>query len=97
MPQMRWAARGLQCIEQWEPTSKDDGNLEIYAQSELGVATHPHELGIGSNRESSSRGEYDPSLCTHRPSQHASWGWMRPNLSDWIESGLNEWAEVVTR
>lgn len=52
MPLMCWAARGLQCKGQWDPTSKDDGNLETLAQLGLRVATHPHELGIGSNRVS---------------------------------------------
>ena len=38
----------------------------------LGAETRPHEAGIPSNRVSSSRGEYVPAPCTHRPSSHPS-------------------------
>ncbi len=38
----------------------------------LGAETRPHEAGIPSNRVSSSRGEYVPAPCTHRPSSQPS-------------------------
>ena len=34
--------------------------------------TRPREAGMASNRASSSRGEYVPAPCTHRPSSHPS-------------------------
>ncbi len=42
--------------------------------------TRPRERGIPSNRASTSRGEYVPAPCTHRPSLHPSGGWVRPAL-----------------
>ena len=41
---------------------------EISPQFRLGAETRPHEVGIGSNRESAGRGEYVLASCTHRPS-----------------------------
>ena len=38
----------------------------------LRAETRPHETGIPSNRVSSSRGEYVPAPCTHRPSSQPS-------------------------
>ena len=48
------------------------------SQSRLGAGTRPHEVGIPSNRVSSSRGEYVPAPCTHRPSSHPSEVLVRP-------------------
>ena len=42
---------------------------EISSQFRLGAETRPHEVGIGSNRESACRGEYVLGSCTHRPSR----------------------------
>ena len=42
------------------------------SQFRLGAETRPYEVGIPSNRVSSSRGEYVPAPCTHRPSSHPS-------------------------
>ena len=53
--------------------------------------------GIPSNRASSSRGEYVPAPCTHRPSLHPSGVWMRRGPLGCVESGLRKEGEVVTR
>ena len=45
---------------------------EISPQFRLGSETRPHEVGIGSNRGSASRGEYVLGSCTHRPSRQQS-------------------------
>ena len=47
------------------------------SQFGLGSATRPHEAGIASNRESARRGEYVPGPCTHRPSSHGSWVYLK--------------------
>ncbi len=36
-----------------------------------------HEVGIASNRGSAGRGEYVPGPCTHRPSHHGSWFYLK--------------------
>ncbi len=36
-----------------------------------------HEVGIASNRGSERRGEYVPGPCTHRPSHHGSWFYLK--------------------
>ncbi len=46
----------------------------------LRVATHPHETGMASNRESLSRGECVPAPCTHRPSSHPNVFSVRPRF-----------------
>ena len=48
------------------------------SQFRLQAATRLHEVGIASNRGSACRGEYVPGLCTHRPSNHESWGHPKP-------------------
>ena len=45
---------------------------EILPQFRLRAATRPHEVGLGSNRGSSDRGEYVLISCTHRPSHEES-------------------------
>ncbi len=47
-------------------------NLETASKSRLRIGTHPHDVGIPSNRASSAPGEYVPAPCTHRPSNHPS-------------------------
>ncbi len=47
-------------------------NLETASKSRLRAVTHPHDVGIPSNRSSSQTGEYVPAPCTHRPSNHPS-------------------------
>lgn len=66
------ATRGIQCAEQRAATPKGEANPQIYAQFGSRVATHPREAGIPSNRGLSSRGEYVPAPCTHRPSSQPS-------------------------
>ena len=41
-------------------------------------ATRLREAGIASNRGSARRGEYVPGPCTHRPSHHGSWFYLKP-------------------
>jgi hypothetical protein len=53
--------------------------------------------GIPSNRASSSRGEYVPAPCTHRPSLHPSEVWMRRGQPGCVEPGFRKEGEVVTR
>ena len=60
---------------------------------ELALVNH----GIPSNRASSSRGEYVPAPCTHRPSFHPSGVWVRRGLFGHVESRLREGGKVVTR
>ena len=43
-----------------------------WPQFGLEAAIRLHEVGIASNRESASRGEYVLGPCTHRPSHHGS-------------------------
>jgi hypothetical protein len=53
---------------------------EISPQFRLGSETRPHEVGIGSNRESAGRGEYVLGSCTHRPSRQQSRKLSNPDL-----------------
>ncbi len=46
--------------------------LETVSQFRLRIVTHPHDVGIPSNRVLSEPGEYVPAPCTHRPSNHPS-------------------------
>ncbi len=52
-------------------------NLEKPSQFGLLSATWEHEVGIASNRGSARRGEYVPGPCTHRPSHHGSWFYLK--------------------
>src|SRR5579885_1814145 len=52
-------------------------NLEKPSQFGLLSATREHEVGIASNRGSACRGEYVPGPCTHRPSHHGSWFYLK--------------------
>src|SRR2546426_12688499 len=72
MPRIPWATRELQWLGQWAPTPKGEGNPQTQPQLGSRAATSPREHGIPSNRVSSSRGEYIPAPCTHRPSLHPS-------------------------
>ena len=51
-------------------------------------------------------GEYVPGPCTHRPSSHGSWVYLKsvtpeaggPTLVEGaVEGGIGDWDEVVTR
>ena len=50
------------------PSRKTEPIPKNRSQFRLRSATRPHEVGIGSNRESEGRGEYVLGSCTHRPS-----------------------------
>ena len=49
------------------------------SRSQFGLesATRLHEVGIASNRRSACYGEYVPGPCTHRPSHHGSWFYLK--------------------
>ena len=52
-----------------EPNSEESGEpCETYSCLGLGLVIISHERGIPSKRESTSRADYVPALCTHRPS-----------------------------
>ncbi len=61
---------------------KQRGDLEPISKKlpQFGLlsATREHEVGIASNRGSACRGEYVPGPCTHRPSRHGSWFYLKP-------------------
>jgi hypothetical protein len=48
-----------------------------WSQFGLESATRLHEVGIASNRRSARYGEYVPGPCTHRPSHHGSWFYLK--------------------
>ena len=61
---------------------------EISPQFRLWAAIRPHEVGIGSNRESSDRGEYVLGSCPHRPSSQQSRGYPKAEIS--VEGKLGD-------
>lgn len=67
---MPWAARGLQCLGQWDPTPKGGGNLETHAQLGLRAATALMNLESVVIARQHRAVNTVPSLCTHRPSLH---------------------------
>ena len=75
------SARPLHLGPQTSYTGADNGSrrrkpepiLKTAPQFRLRAAIRPHEVGIGSNRESAGRGEYVLGSCTHRPSRQQSW------------------------
>ena len=60
-------------------------------------ATRVHEAGIASNRGSARRGEYVPGSCTHRPSHHGSWFYLKAKYKTFDHGIVSDWGEVVTR
>ncbi len=52
-------------------------NPKKSSQFGLHSATRVHEVGIASNRRSARYGEYVPGPCTHRPSNHGSWFYLK--------------------
>ena len=52
--------------------------LQKPSQFRLDSATRVHEVGIASNRRSACYGEYVLGPCTHRPSRHGSWFYLKP-------------------
>ena len=67
------ATHVLQWVVQWA-IPQGGGNPQNHPQYRLQSATRLHEAGIASNRRSACCGEYVPGPCTHRPSNHGSWG-----------------------
>lgn len=63
---------------------------EIQSKFELRAATRPHEAGMASNRESTSRGECVPAPCTHRLSSHPNVFSVRPRLIAGFEPEIRE-------
>jgi hypothetical protein len=97
MPRIPRATRELQWQRQWVPTLEREGNLETLPQFGSKAGTRLRENGMPSNRASSSRGEYVPAPCTHRPSLHPSGVWVRRGLLGCVESEFRKEGEVVTR
>src|SRR5436305_7662435 len=62
-------------------------NLQKPSQFGLLSATREHEVGIASNRGSACRGEYVPGPCTHRPSHHGSWLYLKAARQPWGNLG----------
>ena len=56
---------------------KSGANLEKQSQFGLFSATRRHEDGIASNRRSACCGEYVLGSCTHCPSNHGSWFYLK--------------------
>jgi hypothetical protein len=52
-------------------------NPQKISQFGLVSATRDHEVGITSNRGSACRGEYVLGPCTHCPSRHGSWFYLK--------------------
>ena len=52
-------------------------NSKKLPQFGLESETRLHEVGITSNRRSERYGEYVPGDCTHRPSRHRSWFYLK--------------------
>ncbi len=98
---MSRATHVLQWPVQWAATSRDGANPKSRSQFGLQAATRLHEAGIASNRGSERRGEYVPGPCTHRPSRHGSWQYLKPvgqpEREAAVEGGAGDWDEVVTR
>ena len=70
------------------PASNGALITEISPQFRLESETRLHEVGIGSNRGSASRGEYVLGSCTHRPSRQQSREW--PNTSHEVEAKFGD-------
>src|SRR5215813_3863969 len=70
----------LQWRLQWDAMGRPCANLKKPSQFGLGSATRAHEAGIASNRRSARCGEYVPGPCTHRPSHHGSWIYLKTVL-----------------
>ncbi len=55
----------------WSESQKKPSQFGLFS------ATREHEVGIASNRRSACYGEYVPGPCTHRPSYHGSWFYLK--------------------
>src|SRR6056300_892684 len=54
----------------------------------LHSATRVHEAGITSNRGSACHGECVPGSCTHRPSHHGSWFYLKARFQTLDHGGV---------
>ena len=96
---------GLHTCYNGRNNGQQEGDLERIpknrSQFGLQAATRLHEVGIASNRGSARRGESVPGPCTHRPSHHESWRYLKllyqPLGEEGTEGMASDWGEVVTR
>src|SRR5664280_2344008 len=82
---MSRATHVLQWPVQRAATWRQDANLQSRSQFGSESATRLREAGFASNRASAMAREYVPGPCTHRPSSHGSWGYLK---SVTVRSGL---------
>src|ERR1700730_8421958 len=96
-----WATHVLQWRGQRDAKEQSFANLQKPSQFGLCSATRAHEVGIASNRRSARCGEYVPGPCTHRPSHHGSWLYLKavryPAREAADHGRVSDWGEVVTR
>src|ERR687885_974799 len=101
MALMGWATHVLQWRWQWEARSRGPADPQKPSQFGSHSATRVREGGIASNRGSARRGEYVPGPCTHRPSHHGSWFYLKqvrqPSRGAADHGKVSDWGEVVTR
>ena len=63
----------------------------------IALCNSVHEAGITSNRGSACHGECVPGSCTHRPSHHGSWFYLKARFQTLDHGIVSDWGEVVTR
>ena len=97
MALMCWATHVLQWYLQWDAKRRLLANPKNVAQFGVYSVTRVHEAGIASNRGSARRGEYVPGSCTHRPSHHGSWFYLKAKFNTFDHGIVSDWGEVVTR
>ena len=97
MALMCWATHVLQWYLQWDAKRRLLANPKNVSQFGLYSVTRVHEAGIASNRGSARRGEYVPGSCTHRPSHHGSWFYLKARFKTLDHGIVSDWGEVVTR
>ena len=72
-----WATHVLQWYLQQEARLRGQANPKRYLSSDCTLQLEVHEAGITSNRGSACHGECVPGSCTHRPSHHGSWFYLK--------------------
>ncbi len=92
-----WATHVLQWYLQQEARRQRLANPKKIPQFGLHSATRVHEAGITSNRGSACHGECVPGSCTHRPSHHGSWFYLKAKFKTFDHGIVSDWGEVVTR
>src|SRR5262249_17653169 len=82
-------------------SSNPFAKLKKPSQFRLCSSTPAPEVRIASNRRSARCGEYVPGPCTHRPSHHGSWLYLKAVRQPAREAAdhgrVSDWGEVVTR